>query len=115
MLTVVGRSTTIGIVGTFIYMFVVEAIALGVLGGLGDPSAHFRNLVLGHNAAAVVAANRIGSDEYYSLAFRETPLASDLPNPWLATLVLAGYCALFLIIAYYVFQRRDLTTESGGN
>jgi ABC-type transport system involved in multi-copper enzyme maturation permease subunit len=115
MLAVVGRSTTIGIVGTFLYIFLLEPIAVAILASVPDPGPHFQNLFPGHHAASLLAANRLSDEEYYSFAFREAPLGSDLPDPFLSALALAAFCAAFLFIAYYVFQRRDLTIESGGN
>jgi ABC-type transport system involved in multi-copper enzyme maturation permease subunit len=113
-LAVVGRSTTVGIVGTFLYMFVLESILIAILGGLPDPAPHFRGFFLGHNASAMLAANRISSDEYYGFALRDELFAAELPDPWFAALVLLAFSALFTFIAYYVFQRRDLGTDGGG-
>lgn len=109
-LAVVGRSTTTGVVGTLLYMFVAETILIGILGELGGPSQDIRAFFIGHNANALIAANSIGPDEYNSVAAREFLLQSDLPPPAMAALVLTLYDAAFLFIAFYVFRRRDLTT-----
>jgi ABC-type transport system involved in multi-copper enzyme maturation permease subunit len=112
-LTVVGRSTALGVAGTLMYM-IAEAILLGILHGLGGIAPTVQAFILGHNASAVLSANVIGTENYNSLAFRSNPLPLDLPDPAVGALVIALYCALFLAIAYGVFQRRDLGIESGG-
>ncbi len=112
-LTVVGRSTALGVAGTLMYM-IAEAILLGILHGLGGVAPTVQSFILGHNVSAVLSANVIGSENFRSLAFRNNPLPADVPDPAVGALVIALYCALFLAIAYSVFQRRDLGIESGG-
>jgi ABC-type transport system involved in multi-copper enzyme maturation permease subunit len=112
-LTVVSRSTAMGTAGILIFI-IGEAILSGILSGLGGPAPTIRAFLIGHNVSALLAANAIGPGEYNSMAFRELPVASELPDPGIAALVIAFYSALFLAIAYAVFQRRDLGVESGG-
>jgi ABC-type transport system involved in multi-copper enzyme maturation permease subunit len=112
-LTVIGRSTALGVAGTFSYM-IGEAILLGILHSLGGVAPTIQSFILGHNVSAVLSANVIGAEQYNSAAFRNNALPADLPDPALGALVIALYCAVFLAIAYGVFQRRDLGIESGG-
>ena len=112
-LTVVSRSTAMGTAGILLFL-IGEAILSGILSGLGGPAPAIRSLLIGHNVSALLAANSIGAAEYNTLAFRELPVASELPAASTAALVIAAYCALFLAITYSVFQRRDLGVESGG-
>jgi len=113
-LTVIGRSTALGMGGTLLYIFVVEAILVAILGQLGGPAPDVRAFFLGHNVRALLAANTIGAGEYNSFAFREILQPSELPEPTVAALVIALYSAIFLAISYWVFQRRDLGSEAGG-
>lgn len=107
-LAVVGRSTTLGVAGVLIFMF-VEAIILAILGGIGGVAADTRALSIGHNVVALLAANRIGDySNYNSFSPRDRPVASELPDPAVAALVVALYCIGFLIIAYVAFRRRDV-------
>ncbi len=106
-LAVVGRSTALGLTGVLIYLF-GEAIAIAVVESIGGFAADLRDFSIGDNVASLLAANRIGAGGYNSLAPREHPVAADLPDIWVAMLVLTVYCFAFLAIAYYVFQRRDL-------
>lgn len=109
-LAVVGRSTTVGVTGVLLYAF-VEAIVLAVLGGIGGATADARGFFPGHNVLAILAENRVGFvPGSISLSPREfpPPPASELPDPTVAALVLALYCAVFLAIAYTDFLRRDL-------
>ncbi len=112
-LTVVGRSTALGVAGTLMYM-IAEAILLGILHQLGGIAPTIQSFILGHNVSAVLSANVIGTEHYNSLAFRNNAVPAELSDPAVGALVIALYCALFLAIAYGVFQRRDLGTESGG-
>ena len=105
-LAVVGRSTTLGVVGILFFMF-VEAIVLGILGEQSGWAADARAFLPGHNVQALLAANRIGSLGGNSLAPRD-PALTDLPDPAIAALVLAAYCVGFLAIAFVIFQRRDI-------
>ena len=107
-LAVVGRSTTLGVAGILLFMF-GEAIILAILGGIGGVAADARDLSIGHNVAALLAANRIGDyHNYNSFSPREPLAASELPDPAIAALVLALYCLAFLAIAFWVFRRRDV-------
>ena len=109
-LAVIGRSTALGVGGILLFVF-GESILIAVLGVVGGPAADVRGFFLGHNVVALLAANRIGSGPSgYSFAFRDSnPSPSELPDPAVAALVLALYCLVFLAVAYWVFQRRDLS------
>ena len=108
-LTVVGRSTALGFGGTIGYMF-GEGILVAILGGIGGIAEGVRPFFIGHNVSSLMAANRIGTLDYNSIAPRELPIASELPDVWVATLVLAVWCVAFLAIAFAVFRRRDVGT-----
>lgn len=113
-LAVVGRSTTLGVAGVLIYV-IGEAIVLGTLGSIGGATADARAYFIGHNVVALLAANQVGGVDHFSLAPRDRPIASELPDPGVAALVLALYCLIFLVISYWVFQRRDLTQGAGAS
>ena len=114
-ITVSSRSTTMGVGGTLFFVL-GDSILKEVLVGIGGAAADVAAFLLAHNVSAVMAANRIGSGDVDSLALRDSSVfASALPDPAVAALVLAVYCAAFLAIAYFVFNRRDLTAGSGGS
>ena len=106
-LTVVGRSTALGLAGTMVYMF-GEAIIVAILQGIGGVADDLSSFVLGHNVSALIAGNRIDSAGYNSIAPRELPVASELPDPAVAALVIALYCLAFVAIAFVIFNRRDI-------
>lgn len=112
-LTVVSRSTTLGVVGTFLYL-ILESIVVAILRDLGGPAPDINSFLLGHNVSGLLAANTIGAGEFNTLSFRPNPFPGDTPNPWTAAVVIAVYSAAFLFIAYSVFRRRDLGVDSGG-
>jgi ABC-type transport system involved in multi-copper enzyme maturation permease subunit len=113
-LAVIGRSTALGVGGTLVYLFIIEAILIAVLGELGGPARDIRAFFLGHNVRALLAANTIGSAEYYSLAPREMAFSSDLPSPFVGWLVVTAYTLGLGGLAYWVFHRRDLGSDAGG-
>ena len=113
-LTVVGRSTALGVAGILLYL-IVESIIVAILGGLGGPAPTIRAFTLGHNVSAVLAANNIGGGAYNTMAFRDTPIASELPNPWMGAFAVAVYCAAFLTITFSIFQKRDMTAGAGAS
>ena len=106
-LSVVGRSTTLGVAGVLVYVL-LEAIVLAVLGGIGGAAADARAYFIGHNVMAVLVENQVSHLGYFSMAPRGSLVAFDLPDPVVAALVLGLYCLIFLAIAFVVFQRRDL-------
>jgi ABC-type transport system involved in multi-copper enzyme maturation permease subunit len=114
-LTVVGRSTALGVAGTLMFVF-GEAILTGILVSIGGVAGAIAAFLPGHNVNAIMALNRIGSGSFNTPALRDTGLArSELPDPTVAALVLAIYCVAFLAISYVVFQKRDMTAGAGAS
>jgi ABC-type transport system involved in multi-copper enzyme maturation permease subunit len=111
-LAVIGRSTALGAAGIILFV-IIESTVIPIFGALPDPWPAFRYGTIGHHAAALLAANRIDGVEYTTLALRETPDPSDLPNAWVSLLALAAWCAGLLAATYYVFARRDLRLGTG--
>lgn len=107
MLTVLGRSTALGVAGTIGYMF-AEGIIIAVVEGIGGVTEDFREVALGRHVESLIAANRIGEGDYSSIAARELASAADAPDVNIAALVIVGYCALFLAVSFAVFLRRDI-------
>jgi len=110
MLAVVGRSTALGVAGAIGYMF-VEGIAIAILRELSGIWNDIPDILIGTQVSSLIAANRFGGVEYISFAPRERPEATDLPDPWMAALVIAAWCALLLAVAFLVFLRRDLQSR----
>ena len=111
-ITVIGRSTALGATGIILFV-IIESSMIGIFGALGGTWAELRNFTIGHNAASLLAANRIDDGQYLSLAFRESPEAADLPDPWVAFFLLTVWCVALLAMTYYVFNRRDLRLGTG--
>ncbi|HEV8574060.1 MAG TPA: ABC transporter permease subunit [Dehalococcoidia bacterium] len=109
-LAVIGRSTALGIAGTIGYLL-GEGIIVAILESIGGVAADFREVTIGHHVASLIAANRIGSGDYNSIAAREIPVSGDLPDVWAATFVILVYCAIFVAMAFLVFNRRDLRSS----
>lgn len=114
LLAVVGRSTTLGVAGIVLYMF-IESIITAILYNLHGVAPAIRSLMLGYNVSAVLAANSIGHAQYNSMAFRNFPDPSKLPSAWMGAFAVAVYCLIFLAISFMVFQKRDLTSGAGAS
>lgn len=110
-LTVISRSTALGIAGTMGYM-TLEAIIVAVLGTGGDILQGSRILFLGHSVSALIAENRFGGLDYESTAFRDLE-SPDQPGVWTATAVIVAESAFLLAASFLVFLRRDVTVSHG--
>jgi ABC-type transport system involved in multi-copper enzyme maturation permease subunit len=110
MLAVVGRSTALGVAGALGYMF-GEAIVIAILRELSGFWNDIPDVLLGTQVSSLIAANRFTAFDYISFAPRERPISGELPDPWVATLVVIAWCVLFLAIAFFVFLRRDLQSR----
>ena len=111
-LTVVSRSTALGIGGTMAFML-LEAIAVGALGNGGDILQDSRVFFLGHNVNVLISENRFGGLEYESAAPRDDPGSLGQPGVWNATAVIVGQSVALLAVSFYVFIRRDVTVSHG--
>ena len=112
MITVVTRSTAAGATMILLYVF-IEAAVISILGSVGGTWADARGWLLGHNVASLMAVNRIGSADYHSLAIGERASPGELPDPIVATVVIALYCVAFVAITYRVFASRDVRAPDG--
>lgn len=110
-LTVISRSTALGIAGTMGYM-TLEAIIVAIFGTGGSIFQDARILFLGHNVTPLMAENRIAGLDYNSIAFRDIDEASQ-PGVWTATFVILAESAVFLAASFIVFLRRDITVSHG--
>jgi ABC-type transport system involved in multi-copper enzyme maturation permease subunit len=94
-LALAARGTGLAIGLGLVYLFVIESLAAALPLPLGVATA-LRQALLGANSQA--------------LALSFGPWAGFAATPaWQSALVLAGYGALFLILAGIIFQRRDIT------
>ena len=113
-LTVISRSTALGIAGTMGYM-VLEAIIVAIFGTGGSIFQDARVLFLGHNVTPLMAENRFGGPEvdwHNSIAFRD-PNEDNQLGLWTATAVILGESALLLGVSFLVFLRRDVAISHG--
>ena len=111
-LTVIGRSTALGAVGIILFL-IIESAVIPLFGALGSPWEDIRNFTIGHNVSSLLAANKIDDGDYLSLAFRESPNASELLDPWVSFVALCVWCSALLSLTYWVFGKRDLRLGTG--
>jgi ABC-2 type transport system permease protein len=102
-IAVLTRSTAAGIAIT-LSVFFLEGIAVTLIDGLGDPYDRIPDVLLTRNVSAVMAANRVPSDDL-------TRDPSALPNAWQGAAVLAVYIAAFIALSYQRFVSRDVTAS----
>lgn len=110
-LTVISRSTAVGIAGTLGYMM-LEAIIVAALGTGGDLLQGSRILFFGHSVSALIAENRFAGLDYESTAPRDLD-SPDQPGVWIATAVVLAQSAFLLAASFLVFLRRDVTVSHG--
>jgi len=110
-LTVISRSTALGIAGTMGFM-VLEAIAVALLGTGGGLLQDSRLLFPSHSVGSLIAENRIAGLEYETSALRDIDI-SDQPGVWAATVVIVAQSAFLLAASFIVFLRRDVTVSHG--
>ena len=110
-LTVISRSTALGIAGTMGYM-VLEAIIVAILTTGGDVLQDSRYLFLGHSVTVLMAENRFENFDFNTIAFRDLASESQ-PGIWTATAIVVAQSAAFLFASFFVFLRRDVTVSHG--
>jgi ABC-type transport system involved in multi-copper enzyme maturation permease subunit len=109
--TVITRSTAMGIAGTMGYM-TIEGIVVALLSTGGDILQDSRYLFLGHSVTVLMAENRFNDLDFNTIAFRDLE-SPDQPGIWTATAVIAVQSTLFTLASFFVFLRRDITVSHG--
>ncbi len=110
-LTVITRSTAVGIAATMGYM-TLEGIIVALLSTGGDIFQDSRYLFLGHSVTVLMAENRFQDLDFNTIAFRDLG-SPDQPGIWTATGIIVAQSAAFLAAAFAVFLRRDITVSHG--
>jgi ABC-2 type transport system permease protein len=95
-----GRSAIAGIGGGLGFYF-IEAIAVGIFNQSGGWLAEIPGYLIGPNVDALLPSS----------FFTQGPFASagTMPSVLHASITLAVYCVVFMVIALYMFQKRDIT------
>lgn len=110
-LTVISRSTALGIAGTMGYIM-LEAIGVAVLATGGGIIEDMRILFIGQSVTSLMAENRFGDLENETAALRDIN-AEGLPGVWVATLIILLESAFLVAASFYVFLRRDVNISHG--
>lgn len=110
-LTVITRSTAVGIAGILGYM-VLEGILVAVLTTGGDILQDSRYLFIGHSVTPLMNENRFADLDFNTLAFRDIE-SQNQPGLWTGTAIIFAQSALFLAASFFVFLRRDITVSHG--
>jgi len=91
-------------IATGLVVYFAESIVAGILVSLNRDYAQIVNWGLSRNASALT---RTVSGQGGPTS--QDPTASTLPDPTQAAIVLAVYCVIFLVLAYWRLRSRDVT------
>jgi len=105
LFAVVGRSTMPGI-AIGIGIFFLESLVTTFMSLAGGWIAQVPNYLLTANARAIIALSDLPDD--FAMGMGGGDAFSQLPGVWQAGGVLAGYSLLFILVAFYLFRKRDV-------
>lgn len=110
-LSVLTRSTWVGVGFTLVYALIVEGLVLQLLSLLGGFWADLSTISISGNVNGLLLAN-IGGDAFSSglRVSTDTPVIA-YPSANQAFIVLSVYSLLLLIATLLIFWRRDVTAE----
>jgi ABC-2 type transport system permease protein len=97
-----GRSAIAGIGGGLGFYF-IEAIAVGLFNQAGGWLAKIPDYLIGPNVSALVPSNLFSQGPFAS--------AGTLPSTLHASLTLAVYCVVFIVLSLYMFKKRDVMVQ----
>jgi hypothetical protein len=107
MLAVVSRSSMVSVTGIIVFLF-GEALAIELMGSLGDVGEFLQDISLGENVKILMAENRFFPGDYNAISLRERPAPGEAGDAALAFLVIGAHTALYTGVAFAVFGRRDV-------
>lgn len=99
--TFLGRSALVGIGGGLGFYF-IESIAVALFNQAGGWLAEIPDYLIGPNVNALLPSTQIAMGPFTS--------GGTLTSTLHASVTLAIYCVVFLIISLYMFKKRDITT-----
>ena len=106
LLAVVGRSAMPGI-ALGIGIFFLESIITAFMSLAGGWIARIPDYLLAANVRAITAQSNL--PQGMSMGMGGNGLSDQLPELWLAFVILAGYSLVFIGLAFYLFRKRDVT------
>ncbi|HUV44085.1 MAG TPA: hypothetical protein VMW13_04560 [Dehalococcoidales bacterium] len=106
LLAVVGRSAMPGI-ALGIGIFFLESIITAFMSLAGGWIARIPDYLLTANVRAITAQSNLPPG--MSMGMGGNSLSDQLPELWLAFVILAAYSLFFIGLAFYLFRKRDVT------
>jgi ABC-type transport system involved in multi-copper enzyme maturation permease subunit len=110
--SVIGRSTTVGIVVGILYTLVVDGVLVTVLKFLGDDWIRIANHSIGTSTKVLLTFYPIEIPNIQNMPpeMQQKIMQQllSMPGQWEAAATILGYCVVFFGIAWYVFKRRDI-------
>ncbi|MBL7166898.1 MAG: ABC transporter permease subunit [Dehalococcoidales bacterium] len=106
LLAVVGRSAMPGI-ALGIGIFFLESIVTTFMSLAGGWIARIPDYLLAANVRAITARSNL--PQGMSMGMGGNGLFDQMPELWLAFVILAGYSLVFIGLAFYLFRKRDVT------
>ena len=105
LFAVVGRSAMPGI-ALGIGIFFLESIVTAFMTAAGGWIAKIPDYLLSANVRALTTLNELPQGIRMGMGGN---LSDQMPGVWQAAGVLAGYSLVFIILAFYLFRKRDVT------
>ena len=106
LFAVAGRSSMPGI-ALGIGIFFLESIVTAFMSLAGGWIARIPDYLLSANVRAITALNNL--PQGVGMGMSGDNLAGQMPELWQAFLILAGYSLVFIVLAFYLFRKRDVT------
>jgi len=106
LFAVVGRSTMPGIALGIGILF-LESLVTTFMSLAGGWVAQVPNFLLTANVTAITALSDLPDD--FGMGIGGGNAFSQMPGVWQAAGVIAAYSLLFLVLAFYLFRKRDVT------
>ncbi|MBI4312912.1 MAG: ABC transporter permease subunit [Chloroflexi bacterium] len=112
LVAILARSTVAGMAAAIGYYF-AEIIASGILLNVVDWFKNMADYMLVRNISAWMQGMRLGGPRE-GVQVEVGVSFSQYPSEWHALLVLAAYTVALTVLAFWVFQRRDVAGSGGG-
>jgi len=106
LFAVAGRSSMPGI-ALGIGIFFLESIVTAFMSLAGGWIARIPDYLLAANVRAITALSDL--PQGVGMGMGGSDLSGQMPELWQAFLILAGYSLVFIVLAFYLFRKRDVT------
>ncbi len=112
MLTIVGRSSALGLSVGIAYA-IVEPIVANLFGLIQGWGQQVELYTITYNSTTVMAHNALTGQPLRMIgSFSDIANAATLPSFWKALAILGGYTVFFAVVTFLTFRKRDIPSAS---